>query len=244
MPTYAFAAPILPGKLPVLKETVNLMSGDRRSEAEAIRREAGLDREQVFVHHTPMGEFAIVVWDTADFQKVLKTLSEATGEFARWFQSQLLEVHGFDVTDLANVPEVTLAGEWKSDDWTWDAGEGVAVCFPMQDGTWDVGMSFIEEMIEGEHRSDFIASRNDVGMTRQSFWGMHTPNGDVAVMYGEGKPGWFEEIFPLNATSGDPFYSWFREGIMEFSAAPIFAGGSAPQVDQVFDMVVNTPVTA
>lgn len=243
MPTYAFAAPVLPGKLPAVKEMISLMLGDRRSEAEALRKTAGLDREQVFLHSTPMGDFAIVVWDTSDFKKVIDVFGTDGGEFAQWFRGCIKEIHGFDIADKANAPDVKLIGDWKASDWSFDSFEGAAVCFPIAEGKWSAAEAFTNDIMSGAHSAEYASTRGDLGIKRQAFYGMHTPQGDIAIMYGEGKDGWFPKAFQTNATSQDPFFAWFREGVMTFAGVPLFEGAQTPKVEQLFHMTVNVPAT-
>lgn len=242
MTTIAFAAPILPGKLDLAHEMVSLIKGDRNAEAVAIRKEAGLDREQVFVQTTPMGEFAIVVWDTADATKVFEVFGSTQSEYATWFRGCLKEIHGFDIADPTSAPSWTVLGDWHSSDWKFDKFEGGAVCFPITEGKTALAETFVSAiMAGGSHHDEYVSTREDLGLYRQMFVVLNTPKGAIQIMYGEGNEGWFTNAFKTTATSDDSFYTWFRNAITEYSAVPIFAEPNQVPVEQILHLTVNVP---
>jgi hypothetical protein len=242
MGTYAFSAPIIDGQLQNAKNMISQILGDRRSDAEALRKRAGLDREQVYIQTTPMGEFAIIVWDCDDFNAVLKAWASDTSEHAQWFRGCLQEIHGFDIADTANAPTCELVAEWKANDWTFDSYEGTALCFPIAAGQTNAARAFAKDMMQGAHKDDFVASRTGHGIKRQCIYVQSTPNGDVAVMFGEGNDGWFKRLFADNQKSTEPFYVWFRENMQTIAGVPMLAAeAKTPVVEQVFHMTLGVP---
>ena len=243
MTTYAFCAPILPGKTDVGKELTTLLRGDYKSDAERLRREAGLDREQVFIQSTPMGDVAIVVWDTENFDKVVDVFAKDGSDFGKWFRSKLMEIHGFDISDVANAPKLEIGYEWTDTSWSFGDFEAGTVCFPLKPGMTDTILSWAKEL-SGPRNGDFVRTRGELGIKRQLFILQRTPQGDFAIMYGEGKPNWLAGGYEVNSTSTEPFFVWFRESLQALSAAPLFAGGPAPKLERIFEMTVRTPVKA
>lgn len=99
MAQYAFCTPILPGKLETWKKYVAEMKGARKAELAASRQKAGLKQEQVWLQHTPNGDFAVVYWEADDIAKVFQNFMASTDPFDTWFRDKvLIETHGMSPT--------------------------------------------------------------------------------------------------------------------------------------------------
>lgn len=240
MKTTAFAAPILKGKEKAARQMIAQLRGDYRSDAEALRRTAGIDREQAYFMSTPMGEVAIVVWDVDDVARANECFATDDSKHAIWFRKQLEDIHGFDMSDPTGTPESELVAEWTDSAWSFGDGETNAVCYPLKPGAADKARAFGRELV-GSRKDDFARTRRELGITRQLFFVMPTPNGDFAIMYGEGKPGWLERGFKATATSNDPFLTWFREQVSSFAAVPMFQNATPPTVEHVLEITVRVP---
>jgi hypothetical protein len=97
MSSYAFMNPILPGRTAAWKACVNEMAGPKAEALKASRRRAGLTKEEVFLQHTPAGDFAVVYWEAPDIGKVFQTFMTSQDPFDAWFRDKVLvEVHGMN----------------------------------------------------------------------------------------------------------------------------------------------------
>lgn len=97
MAKYAFFNPIKPNKVEDWKRCVAEMKGARNAELKASRSKVGLTREDVWLQHTPMGDFAVVYWEAPDIGKVFHHLLTSDAPFDKWFRDQvLIAVHGMD----------------------------------------------------------------------------------------------------------------------------------------------------
>jgi hypothetical protein len=97
MASYAFMSPILPGKLEAWRKYVKEIAGPRAGEHKASRARAGLTKEQVFLQHTPAGDFAVVYWEAPDIARVFQTFMTSPDPFDLWFRDKILvDVHGMN----------------------------------------------------------------------------------------------------------------------------------------------------
>jgi hypothetical protein len=97
MARYAFCNPVLPGKAELWKKYVAEITGPRRAEFEASRKRAGLTREDVWLQHTPGGDFAVVSWEARDIGQVFHHFMTSKDPFDLWFRDRVLvEVHGMN----------------------------------------------------------------------------------------------------------------------------------------------------
>lgn len=238
MATYAFAAPVLAGTTDKYRAFTEALVTSRRTEAEAARRAAGLDREQVFLQPTPMGDVAIIVWETNDFEKVAKHFATDTSDFGAWFRSSLETFHGFDISK-DEMPAPVLVDEWKDASWTHGL-DSWAFAFPVKDEAgWK---AWVAELL-GARREEFASTRLSFGVKRASFFRFETPNGPLAVQYIQGDAGSFPKAAEVTATSTEPFYTWWREQMQGFAAVPMFQG-AAPKVEELIDFQVKMPAHA
>ncbi|MBC7644507.1 MAG: hypothetical protein H7123_05220, partial [Thermoleophilia bacterium] len=200
MQTIAFAAPVLPGQMAALRKLTDWIADERNVDAVNIRCQAGLDREQIFVQSMPEKDIAIIVWDTRDAAKVFTTFAFDESDFGSVFRRRLHEIHGIDLNNSSNFPEPTILSEWQSAVWAFDRYEPSAFCFPIAGDKKDSFRRFIATMTPGGRNFDKYTSMcRNFGIERQVFCEQPTPDGEIAVMYGEGRPDWFPNAFQAMA---------------------------------------------
>jgi hypothetical protein len=96
MANYCFVAPLLPGGIEKMKtwnqdDILNNANHDR------VFKAAGITREQVWLQHTPMGDFAVASFEVDDARRAFKSLAASSDPWAARFRSFLMEAHGFDL---------------------------------------------------------------------------------------------------------------------------------------------------
>ena len=97
MAEYAFTVPILPGKTQTLRTYITEMTGPRSRELKASRKRLGMKKELVWLQKTPMGDFAVVYWETKDIGRVFEEVMKSQEPFDKWFRDKVLvEVHGMN----------------------------------------------------------------------------------------------------------------------------------------------------
>lgn len=116
MPSFAFVAPILPGKEQLDAESFQRFSaGDERDEYVAARRAAGLTREALWHQTTPDGTtLAIVLIEADDVESAFGHIVTSDAPFDRRFREMVEEVHGFDLAS-APPPDVRLISDTRFD---------------------------------------------------------------------------------------------------------------------------------
>jgi hypothetical protein len=106
---YAFANPVLAGKLDAWKIYIKEMNGPRNKERNESRKKVGLSVERVWLQHTPMGDFAVVYWEAKDIGRVFEGLIKSDAPFDKWFRDKILvEVHGMDLSKPLPMNELML----------------------------------------------------------------------------------------------------------------------------------------
>jgi len=109
MEYYAFANPVLPGKIDAWKSYIKEMNGPRNEERIESRKRVGLTMERVWLQHTTMGDFAVVYWEAKDISKVFAGFMKSDMPFDKWFRDKILvEVHGMDVSSPPPMNELVL----------------------------------------------------------------------------------------------------------------------------------------
>src|SRR5689334_11122432 len=102
MPNYCFCVPILPGGIERMKAWVKEeIRGAGAKGHDEVFAAAGVSREQVWVQHTPMGDFAVVSFETADPAKAMASFGASKHAWAVKFRAFAKAVHG---VDFANPP--------------------------------------------------------------------------------------------------------------------------------------------
>ncbi len=91
---YAFAVPILPGKLGAWKKMVDEVKGPRRKAYQASRKKAGIKHEHTWLQHMPQGDFVVVSVVGRAPSKMLERFAASRMPFDRWFLAQIADIHG------------------------------------------------------------------------------------------------------------------------------------------------------
>jgi hypothetical protein len=104
MANYCYTVPILPGRVELMKKWIAERIVDNR-EHDELFAEAGISREQVWVQHTPMGDFAVVSFEVKDAEKAFEVLATSKKPFAVDFRAFLTEAHGVDFSQPFAINE-------------------------------------------------------------------------------------------------------------------------------------------
>lgn len=109
---FAAAMPILPGKKEQWKKFSNELKTTRNREFSESRKKLGV-QERTFLQSTPQNDLVIVTLEGKDPQKAFQKLSEGTDEFTKWFNAQVKEIHGVDMTQKTalTLPELVVETE-------------------------------------------------------------------------------------------------------------------------------------
>jgi hypothetical protein len=106
----AFVAPIMEGKQAQWREFIRQISeGGSRRAAYVASRQAMQVRERAFLQPTPMGDLVIVTLEGDDAPRALTKMAAANDAFTEWFVAQVLEIHGFDLRQVASQPAPDMA---------------------------------------------------------------------------------------------------------------------------------------
>jgi hypothetical protein len=91
MATYVFASPILPGKTEDFRKYVReVVNGPHWDQYVASNRRNRLDVEQVWLQHTPQGDFVLVRWEVDDPARIFEHAMESDDPFDQWFREKIL----------------------------------------------------------------------------------------------------------------------------------------------------------
>jgi hypothetical protein len=109
MASFATAMPILPGQTEAIRRIQDEALGPRRSEYEESRRRMGITKEMAWVQHTPMGDSAVIYWESENPQRILEQMAQSQEQFDEWFRQFIQNTHGVDITGgdklLGELPE-------------------------------------------------------------------------------------------------------------------------------------------
>ncbi len=106
MSLVAVAFPIAPGKSDEWRAWMDEITGPRRAEFVASRRNAGV-RERTFLQQTPMGDLVIVTLEGDDPLRSFGQMMSADDAFTSWFLERVQSVHGVDLTEpMTEAPSV------------------------------------------------------------------------------------------------------------------------------------------
>lgn len=114
MALMAVALPIAPGQSEQWHSWVGELTGARRAEFVASRREAGV-RERTFLQSTPMGELVIVTLEGDDPLAAFGRLFSKDDEFTRWFVENASAAHGVDISEPLTEAPSTLVIDSEGD---------------------------------------------------------------------------------------------------------------------------------
>jgi hypothetical protein len=109
MPSVAFVLPLLPGKADDDREAMTSCGeGTRREAFAASRRRHGVNREAVWIQHTPAGDVAVVYLEADDLGAAFAGVATSGEPFDRWFREHVRDVHGIALEDGLAPPEQIL----------------------------------------------------------------------------------------------------------------------------------------
>jgi hypothetical protein len=114
MSLYAFVAPIEPGKTEEFRQFAKDLGGSRKTDYEASRKEAGFQRETIFLQKTEKGEMVVIVQEAENQAKALASLRAMKDPFNQWFFQRLKEIHGLDMV-TADVPMNEVLLDYRAD---------------------------------------------------------------------------------------------------------------------------------
>jgi hypothetical protein len=97
MSLVAFAAPILPGKTDQWRRFIAELQGPRYNDFKASRERYGV-HERTFLQQTPQGDVVIVTLEGDDPVSAFQSIASSQDPFIRWFVQQVLDIHGFDLS--------------------------------------------------------------------------------------------------------------------------------------------------
>lgn len=104
----AFAVPILPGKTEQWRKFSNDLKTRYNKEFIESRKRLGV-QERTFLQSTPQGDMVIVTLTGNDPERAMVQMGQGTDEFTRWFNTQVKDIHGVDLTQRPEkMPELVV----------------------------------------------------------------------------------------------------------------------------------------
>lgn len=115
---FAFALPILPGKVEDVKRFCEEMDrGARAKEWDESRRRMGAHEVKVFIQPIGAGERAVLIayWKVEDTERVVRELAQSQEPFDVWFREGVREYHNVDLSQgpLRAPPGKVI--DWRAD---------------------------------------------------------------------------------------------------------------------------------
>lgn len=109
MANYCFFAPILSREagLEEMKKWNKEMVVNNKEHDEVFLA-AGISREQVWVQHTPQGDFAVASFEVKDPMKAFQTLATSQKPWAVKFREFLNKAHGIDMSQPVSPNELIV----------------------------------------------------------------------------------------------------------------------------------------
>jgi hypothetical protein len=115
MSLYAFTAPIQPGKTAEYRQFVAELGGNRKADYEASRKNAGFQRESIFLQKTPVGDMVVVVQEADSEQAALDSLKNMKDAYSVWFFQKFKDLHGIDIVG-SGLPSNELLLDYRQDE--------------------------------------------------------------------------------------------------------------------------------
>lgn len=107
--TICFTLPLLPGTTDIDRDEMRACwQGDRAQAHRASRARHGIIREATWIQPTPMGDVAIVLLESDDLAASLFGMATSPHSFDSWFRAHVKSVHGVDLADGMQLPEMIL----------------------------------------------------------------------------------------------------------------------------------------
>ena len=106
---FAIAVPILKGKTEQWKNFSNELKTTYNKEFNESRKKIGV-QERSYLQSTLQGDLVIITLEGKDPQNAFLQLGKGTDEFSKWFNTQVKEIHGLDMTQKPTfvLPELIL----------------------------------------------------------------------------------------------------------------------------------------
>ena len=110
--SYAFAAPIPPGKTDAVRALIAETLGPRKAELDDLQRRSGIAEESYWLQQDPEGDIMVVVTDNnqAEFWAIM---ANPQTDFDRWYREQIETIWEFDAS-APRPPDNELLGTWSS----------------------------------------------------------------------------------------------------------------------------------
>src|SRR5215470_2988495 len=108
----------------------------------------------------------------------------------------------------------------------------LASAFPILPGKLEQWTHVCQQLV-GSRRSEYEASRQRLGMTREVAYLQHTPQGDLAVVYIEAEN--IPAVFQGLGTSQEPFDVWFRAQVLEVHGVDFSQPPAGPLPEAIVD---------
>jgi hypothetical protein len=113
MASVASTWPILPGKLAAWRRLAAEMQGARREEYAASAQRLGATACRLYYQQTPQADLAVVYFEGADIGRFFQGMATSQDPYDVWFREQMLDIHGWDVTQPLPGPLPALVFEWQ-----------------------------------------------------------------------------------------------------------------------------------
>ncbi|MGH3428147.1 MAG: hypothetical protein ACRDQZ_11380 [Mycobacteriales bacterium] len=227
----ALAFPVPSGKTEAdIRSIANAFKADPKGYWES-RQSIGCTMERAYWQQTPMGDFVVAYLESS-----AGSVAEAFGRAAadetpmgKFFRTQVLAVHGIDITQPPPGPPPEVVAQW-SDPMVTKRGKGFAFGAPL-----------IPEMesYAREWAADAFA-REGMTESRRALKGcleivtlIPTPQGPIVAVYVEG-----EDPVAANAgfaASTSDFDMWFKENLAKIFPPFIDFSQPVPGVTEIFD---------
>ena len=105
--------------------------------------------------------------------------------------------------------------------------QSIAFTAPLLPGKTATAREAMHSCMQGERKAAYDASRQRLGIARESVWIQQTPGGDFAIVYLEADD--LQAAFVGLATSQVPFDHWFREHTREIHGIDLEQGFPPPE---------------
>lgn len=101
MATYSFVMPIQHGKTETFKRyAMEMSTGSRHDDFQKRNDRLGLSIVQVWLQHTPSGDFAVIRWEADDPRRAYEQMLKSNDPFDVWFREKIIvEVFGRNLSD-------------------------------------------------------------------------------------------------------------------------------------------------
>lgn len=108
---FAIAIPVLKGKTEQWKKFNDELNGRYKKEFEASRKDLGV-QERTFLQSTSdMGDLVLVTLEGANPEAAFQKFGQGTDEFSKWFNAQVKELHGIDLSQKVDFAMPKLMTE-------------------------------------------------------------------------------------------------------------------------------------